>query len=187
MSTVTKRALAASLKKLLNEKSLDSVTVVDIALDCGVNRQTFYYHFRGMQGLIEWIFDSEAAEALDGKKTYESWNQGFLQILDYVVENKTFVYRTYHSSSLEHLVHYLHNETYKLLYGVIEEKGRGLRVSQEDKKFIADFYKYAFVGIVLDWIGSGLMEKPERIIQRLGTMIRGDVISALERFSEQVN
>lgn len=46
MSQVTKRALAASLIKLLSQKPLDKVTVKDIIEDCGVNRQTFYYHLK---------------------------------------------------------------------------------------------------------------------------------------------
>lgn len=46
MSQTTKKALAASLKKLLKRKSLDKITVIDITEDCGVNRQTFYYHFK---------------------------------------------------------------------------------------------------------------------------------------------
>ena len=41
MAQTTKRALAASLKKLLSRKPLDRITVKDITDDCGVNRQTF--------------------------------------------------------------------------------------------------------------------------------------------------
>ena len=52
MSQVTKRALAASLIKLLSQKPLDKVTVKDIIEDCGVNRQTFYYHFQDIVYII---------------------------------------------------------------------------------------------------------------------------------------
>jgi probable dihydroxyacetone kinase regulator len=182
MSQTTKKALAASLKKLLEEKSLDSITVVDIAEDCEVNRQTFYYHFRDIYDLIDWIYTSEAAKALDGKKTSDSWQQGFLQIFEYVLANRTFVLRTFHSSSLEHLRQYLYRETYSLLIGVVEEKSAGLGVREDDKEFIANFYKYAFVGLMLDWIGNGMMEKPEVIVEHLSTLIQGDFGIALERF-----
>jgi probable dihydroxyacetone kinase regulator len=183
MSQTTKKALAASLKKLLAEKSLDSITVVDIAEDCEVNRQTFYYHFKDIYDLIDWIYMSEATKALDGKKTYDSWQQGFLQIFQYALDNRDFVFKTYHSNSLEHLQQYLYNETYNLLIGVVEEKSAGLSVRGDDKEFIAHFYKYAFVGLMLEWIGSGMMEKPAVIIDRLSTLIQGDITTALERFS----
>lgn len=182
MSQTTKKALASSLKKLLAEKSLDSITIVDIAEDCEVNRQTFYYHFKDIYDLIDWIYMSEATKALGGKKTYASWQQGFLQIFEYVLANRVFVLKTYHSRCLEHLVHYLYGETHNLLIAVIEEKSEGLGVRDDDKEFIANFYKYAFVGLMLEWIDRGMMEKPAAIIDRLSTLIQGDITTALERF-----
>lgn len=68
MSQITKRALAASLKKLLAEKALDRITVTDLTEDCGVNRQTFYYHFRDIYDLVEWIYTSEASRCAGRKK-----------------------------------------------------------------------------------------------------------------------
>ena len=46
MSQVTKRALEQSLKNQLLKKPLNKITVSNIADDCGINRMTFYYHFK---------------------------------------------------------------------------------------------------------------------------------------------
>lgn len=54
MSQTTKRALAQSLKKLLQTKPLSKITINDIAEDCGVSRMTFYYHFADIYDLVEW-------------------------------------------------------------------------------------------------------------------------------------
>ena len=51
MSDITKRDISASLKKILCEKNLSKITVQDIADDCGINRQTFYYHFQDILSL----------------------------------------------------------------------------------------------------------------------------------------
>jgi len=182
MSQTTKRALAASLKKLLAEKPLDKITVSDITEDCGMNRQTFYYHFQDIYDLIEWIYTSEATKALDGNKTYDTWQQGFLYIFEYVLANKSFVKSTYHSISREHLENYLYNETYNLLIGVIEEKAGGMPLREDDKAFIAHFYKYAFVGLMLEWVRTGMKEQPSAIIERLSILIGGNFTAALERF-----
>ncbi|MGB4658135.1 MAG: TetR-like C-terminal domain-containing protein [Mobilitalea sp.] len=182
MSDTTKRALAASLKKLLLEKPLDKITVIDITDDCEVNRQTFYYHFKDIFDLVEWIYISEANKALGDKKTSDTWQQGFLQIFEYIQENKALVTNTYHSISREHLERFLYNETYQLLIGVIEEKAESMAVRDVDKTFIANFYKYAFVGIVLEWIRTGMHENPSAIIGRLNILIQGDITKALENF-----
>lgn len=182
VSQTTKRALAASLKKLLAEKPLDKITVVDIVEDCEVNRQTFYYHFQDIYDLIEWIFLTETTRVLDGKKTYDTWQQGFLQVFDYVLENKPLMVNVYHSVRRDELERYLYEVTCHLLMGVVEEQAAGLSVREEDKQFIADFYKYAFVGLLLDWIRRGLTDDPTRIVERLSVLIHGDIRRALEKY-----
>lgn len=182
MSQMTKRALEASLKHLLLQKPLDKITISDIAEDCGISRMTFYYHFKDIYDLIEWCCVEDAAKALEGKKTYDTWQQGFLQIFHAVQENKPFIMNVYHSVSREQVEIYLYKLTYDLLIGVVEEQAAGMKVSEEDKKFMADFYKFAFVGLMLDWIKSGMREDPEAIVGRLGTLIHGDIPRALNRF-----
>lgn len=182
MSQITKRALAESLKKLLLEKPLDRITVSDITEDCGVSRMTFYYHFKDVYDLIEWTWLQEAERALDGQKTYDTWQQGFLQIFQLVQENRAFVMNLYHSISREQVERYLYRLTYQLLIGVVEEKSAGMSVRDEDKKFIADFYKYAFVGLMLDWIRGGMKGEPHVLIDRLSVLIRGDVEKALNHY-----
>ncbi|MCR5795511.1 MAG: TetR family transcriptional regulator, partial [Solobacterium sp.] len=59
MTESTKQALAESLKKVLQEKPLDKITIADLTNDCGLNRQTFYYHYHDIYDLIEYIYISE--------------------------------------------------------------------------------------------------------------------------------
>ena len=80
MSDTTKRALEESLKHMLLKKPLDKISISDITNDCGISRMTFYYHFRDIYDLVEWSCEEDAARALAGNKTYETWQQGFLQI-----------------------------------------------------------------------------------------------------------
>lgn len=185
MSQTTKRALAASLKKLLIHKPLSKITITDITEDCEVNRHTFYYHFQDIYDLIEWIYVSEAARILGDKKTAATWQQGFQNIFDYLIENSSFVLNTFHSLNREHLERFLYEQTYHLLYDVVDEEAAAYTVSEADKAFIADFYKYGFVGIVLDWISKGMREEPQTIIQRLYVMIHGNITKALHDFEKE--
>jgi probable dihydroxyacetone kinase regulator len=183
MSQTTKRALETSLKNLLLQKPLDKITITDIADDCGINRMTFYYHFKDIYDLVEWSCVEDAAKALEGKKTYETWQQGFLQIFHAVIANKPFIMNVYHSVSREHVETYLYKLTYDLLIGVIEEKAVGMDVLEEDKKFIANFYKYAFVGLMLEWIKNGMKDDPQHMIDRLNILIHGDITRALIKYT----
>ncbi|MEG1946784.1 MAG: TetR/AcrR family transcriptional regulator [Lachnospiraceae bacterium] len=182
MAQTTKKALAASLKKLMEEKPLDKITVVDLAEECEVNRQTFYYHFKDIYDLAEWVFTSETMKVVEENKSYDTWQEGYLYIFEYIRQNRRVMVNAYHSGAREFLTKFLYEQTYRLLIDVIEEKAQNIQVREEDKSFIAQFYKYGFVGLVLDWIENGMKEKPEKIVERLGCLIEGDVSKALERF-----
>ena len=181
MSQVTKRALEASLKKLLLEKPLHKITVSDITEDCGINRMTFYYHFRDIYDLVEWSCQEDASRALAGKKTYETWQQGLLQIFEAVLDNKPFILNVYRSVSREQVETYLYKLTYDLLEGVVEEQAQGMSVRQEDKDFIATLYKYMFVGLMLDWVKSDMKGDPHTMVERLEQVVHGSIRTALER------
>ncbi|SHK43837.1 transcriptional regulator, TetR family [Clostridium cavendishii DSM 21758] len=182
MSKTTKRALEISLKNLLLKKPLDKITISDITEDCGINRMTFYYHFKDIYDLVEWSCIEDTAKALDGKKTYNTWQQGFLQIFNAVLENKPFILNVYRSVSREQVEIYLYKLTYNLLIGVVEEKAINMNVPEADKKFIADFYKFAFVGLMLDWIKNDMKDDPQIIIDHLSTLIKGDIKRALNKY-----
>ena len=181
MSQVTKKALAAALKDQLLKKPLHKITINDITEECGINRMTFYYHFKDIYDLIEWSCEEDARKALEGKKTYDTWQQGLLQIFEAVQENKAFILNVYRSVSREQVENYLYKLTYQLLIGVVHEQAAGMSVREEDQDFIATVYKYAFVGLMLDWIKNDMKAAPALLVDRLAAVIHGNVAAALER------
>ena len=48
-----------SFVKLLNLYPLDKITVKDIVSDCGISRNTFYYHYRDIYDLLDAWFHLE--------------------------------------------------------------------------------------------------------------------------------
>ncbi len=182
MSQTTKRALEASLKHLLLQKPLNKITINDIAEDCGISRMTFYYHFKDIYDLVEWACVEDAARALEGKKTYATWQEGFLNIFHAVQDNKPFIMNVYRSVSRERIEQYLAPLIRSLLLGVVEEQAAGMTVGEGDKQSIACFYQYAFTGTMLEWISGGMKEDPAVIVERVSVIVHGNISRALEGF-----
>lgn len=180
----TKLALANALKKLLQKKFLDDITVKELVEECEVNRQTFYYHFQDIYDLVEWACIEDASKALQGKKTYQTWQEGLSQILEAVLENKPFILNAYRCISRERMERFLYQLTYGLIRGVVEEQSQGTAVSEEDKSFIADFYKYSFVGVMLDWIRQGMTADPQALAGKISAAMRGSIANAIRNFTE---
>lgn len=182
MSQITKRALEQSLKNLLLKKPLTKITVSDIADDCGINRMTFYYHFKDIYDLVEWSCLEDAKHALDEKKTYETWQQGLLQIFEAVEENKPFILNVYRCIHREEVEKYLQPLVDQLILGVINEETGNMTIRDEDKQFIAQIYSYIFIGLMLDWIKDDMREDPQPLVDRLARLIKGSMSEALSRF-----
>lgn len=182
MSQVTKRALEQSLKNLLLKKPLTKITVGDITDDCGINRMTFYYHFKDIYDLVEWSCLEDAKQALEEKKTYNTWQQGLLQIFKAVQENKPFILNVYRCVRREQVEKYLQPLVDQLILNVINEEAAGITVRDEDKQFIAQVYSYMFIGLMLDWIKDDMREDPQQIVEKLSKLIKGSVSVALSRF-----
>lgn len=182
MSDITKKALAATLKDLLKRKRLSQITVSDITKKCGVNRQTFYYHFQDIYNLIEWICIQEAEERLHGRPTYDTWQDEFLAIFELARQDKVFIDNIYHSVSLASLEQYLYKLTLPLIKDVVTEKAKPYHVHEEDVDFIAHFYKFAFVGLVLEWIRDGMDEDPKRIVKKISELLHGTIDRALSNY-----
>lgn len=183
MSQTTKRALSASLKALLSQRCLDNITVKDIVEDCEVNRQTFYYHFQDIYDLLRWTFEQEAERLLAGKKDTDTWQEGFLSTFRYVLANRAMVLHVFRSAGRDHLDRCLYAMVHQLMYHVMDESCGDLDIDEADKSFIADFYKYAFVGIMLDWIRDDMKADPEVIVARVARLVEGDFRRGAERFA----
>lgn len=182
MSQITKRALEQSLKNLLLKKPLTKITIQDIAEDCGINRMTFYYHFKDIYDLVEWACLEDAKRALENKQCYDTWQEALLQIFETVRENQPFIMNVYRCVHQEQLETYLNPQVDHLVLNIINEEIGNMIVREEDKAFIASVYSHVIVGVMMDWIKEDMRTEPKEIVDRLAILLKGTIGDALNRF-----
>lgn len=184
MANTTKLALEASLKKLLLHKKIDKITISDLTADCGISRMTFYYHFKDIYDLVEWVCVEDGKRALQDKKTYDTWQEGLIQVFEAVLENEAFIRNVNGAVAREKIESYLYKLTYKLIADVVEEKCAGVELPTEDKAFIANFYKYGFVGIMLEWIDRGMKDDYREIVEKMSITLHGNITNSIHNFEK---
>lgn len=173
MSKITKKALAASLKKLLAERPLDKITVIDIVNDCEVNRQTFYYHFQDKYELVDWIYYNETISLIVNNLTYDNWNEKVLHMLTIMKTEYYFYENTMKASMEKEFREYLFQVTSELFCDIIGKIDENGTFEEENQRFIAKFYAYGIVGIVVAWVQHGMKETPEYIATQLQYLAYG--------------
>lgn len=180
---MTKKVIAATFKELLKEKTINKITIGDIAERCGINRQTFYYHFQDIIDLVEWICLEDADNALKNKNTYATWQEGFIAIFELIREDKIFINNIYKSVSLETLMNYLYKLVYPIIYDVVDERSKQYVTTEENKKFITNFYEYSFVAVVLDWVKNDMKGDPTAIVTKISFLVDGTIDKAIKNMN----
>ena len=72
MSEITKKSLANALYQKMKVKPLDKITIKEIVDECGLNRQTFYYHFQDIPTLMIDSIEDWMADVIQKYGTLES-------------------------------------------------------------------------------------------------------------------
>jgi len=73
-ANITKNALASSMKKLMKEKLFEKISVIDICEGCGMNRKSFYYHFKDKYDLVNWIFYTDFIKTASKRSYSDGWD-----------------------------------------------------------------------------------------------------------------
>lgn len=184
-SMITKQALAASIKELMEREPLSKISVGDITSNCGVNRQTFYYHFKDKYELVNWIYYTETVKLMSSFSDRAHWTDGLGALCRYMRDNKRFYINALSTPGAE------------LLPGVpagicpgagpVARGGTARRkpIGEEDLEFIADFYAFAFVGLIMKWARHGMKEEPDGYILRVKEMTDASIHYALEKYKKE--
>ena len=88
MSLATKRDFAAALKKLMAAKPISKITVHELVAECGMNRNSFYYHFEDIYALFKWMVEAEAVEIVKQYDLMMDYHEVVNFVLDYVESNR---------------------------------------------------------------------------------------------------
>lgn len=169
-SKITKKALAQSLKELGGAKNLDKITVADITDHCGVNRQTFYYHFNDKYELLNWIYTQDLFIPLTADLTFENWVEKLIELFKYMKKQKSFFINTIKSSN-NFFAEYCNKIFAELFKKAITDLKIYSHLNEKEQDIYARFFSYGLTGIIVDWAMKGMKEKEDEVAAILQHMV----------------
>lgn len=181
VSEKRKRALADSLKKLMGQKPFSKITVNDIVQDCGVNRKTFYYHFEDIYTLLKWMLEREAIEVVKHFDLLVNTEDALTFVIDYVDANRHILSCAYDSIGREEMRRFFYADFIHVVSSVIDraEDALGVRVGEDFKRFLADFYAEAMAGNLISMFHGELPYTRETIVSNLLLILKSSVPDTL--------
>ncbi len=175
----TKHLLTDSLKRLMAQKPLNKISIREITEGCGVNRQTFYYHFEDIYDQIRWMYRQEALKLLDQQEGVLVWQDGLLQLFHYLEENYAVCRCVLHSMGHEHLRSFFKTDIYEIVHKVIQYMTSDLNICETEKDILTHFYVSALSGIVENWLMGELPYTPETLVSTADRIIQAHLLGAL--------
>ncbi len=182
-SESAKREICAALKVLMAQKPLNKITVAEIMQSCGMARQHFYYHFEDIYDAVRWMFDQEAVALLRKHEGVMLWQDGLLQLFQYLQENRAVCLCALHSMSREHLKRFFQTDIHAIIQNTIQRIVMELDCQASDREvdLLTRFYVGALVSMIEEWLLGEIQEPPEELLRFADQLLKDHVRGAALR------
>lgn len=146
-SNITKRALATAFKELLLCQPFDKISIGNICEKCGMNRKSFYYHFRDKYDLVNWIYYTEFIKIAQKKEYTIGWDL-LDDLCDYFYENRDFYRKTFNVDGQNSFSDYFRD----IVSMIITHDLGDIFGDDEALDFYVAFFTDAFVCAIKRWL-----------------------------------
>ena len=182
ISLKTKRTLAGSLKKLVEQKSLSRITISELCRDCGLNRKTFYYHFDDIQSLLKWMLEQEAENVIKKQDLLTDYQALLALVIDYVDDNNDILNRMYDTTKQNSITNFFFPELRKAVKDMIEdlEKKTGCAVDEEFREFLGSFYTTSLSSLLIDRLQETCAYTKEELMDYIIFTLRSSLPAILK-------
>ncbi len=170
----TKSNLQNALLELLQEKSLDQLSVSELCKKASVNRGTFYLHYQNIAELLEEYFHDLTE---DLRKAYyepflltqfkiENLNAEMVRIFHHVEKYKQF-YKIVFDRKTPMMYYYR-------LFNIIRDylKDSMTDINKGNIEFLASYQANAIIGLLIQWFQHDFTESPEQMNEMLFSLTK---------------
>lgn len=185
MNNLTKQALAASLIKLLQDRPIAQISVKDVCTDCGLNRQTFYYHFQDIYDLLFWMVQKDITVYYHTEKIAPTNMSDYLySLFGYCQEHSKLVRHAYNAANRVRYEIAFRDASEPLLRRKIESYENYNLVSKEDADILISFYAYSAAALFFRWLESGMPQSSGESFSKYCMLLDESVNALLLKFSK---
>ena len=186
MSLATKKEFVAALKKLMAVKPINKITVRELVAECGMNRNSFYYHFEDIYALFKWMVEAEAVEIVKQYDFLMNYHEVIHFVLDYVENNQYLLSNAYNAIGQTGLKQFLYLDFISCMDSLLEQgcQRQGVTLDAEYRKFLCAFYTEAIAGTLLDYIIHPQDHSREKVISYVERLLRTTLPAAIGKAAE---
>ena len=178
----TKKVITDAFWQLLTEKPYNKITVKNIVELCGVNRNTFYYHFPDIPYLLEHTIEEKTAEIIEGVPNPKTPLECIIYITKALKEHGKAMSHIYNSMQKDLFLKGLEKIAVFTINRYTENSDSFSEIDKETQLIVKKYYKCLVVGILLDWLDNNMDYDLLKYTEKLyGVMKRNVTIKNTEK------
>ncbi len=167
MADFTSKAIKETFISLINERPLSEITVKSIVEKCGINRNSFYYHYRDIPDLIEEIVKEDVEEIIIKYPSVSSIVECFDVMTEFASKRESAIMHIYRSVNREVFDRNLMSLSNYFVKKYVDTVLTDVNITDADKKTIITYYKSVCFGLVNEWLDSGMSQEFATEIRRI--------------------
>lgn len=167
MANFTRKAIKEAFLKLLEQYPLAEITIKDIVEECGINRNSFYYHYQDLPALVEEIIKEDADKIIRTYPSVTSIVECFDAATEFASCRKKAIMHMYRSINRDTFERYLMMVCEYFVQRYVDTALAQESIEANDKKTIIDYYKCVCFGLIINWLELGMDENYISSIRRI--------------------
>ena len=173
MASLTRRSIMDSFLRLLEDRPVNKISVKDIVEDCGINRNTFYYHFADIPALVEEIVKAETDAIMREGEGISSLEGCVEAATRHCKAHRRAIWHIYNSGNRDIYERYLLDICDYVVTAFIDNALNGRKIPDADRAAIIQGYRCELFGFVTDWLSHGMTDDIEATFHRLCALRHG--------------
>lgn len=169
--TYTKTVIKKALFELMEAQPIGDITVTDICKGAGINRGTFYKYYTDPLDLLKQIENELFAEIQNVLKKSLVTGSNFeflIKILEYTADNSALCSILFSSNGDKEFIQQILNLAHDK--SILEYKVSAPDASEKSLERLFIFIANGIIGIIQDWIQSGLDQTPEEVARFISNL-----------------
>ena len=165
-ANITKSALARAMKKLMRKKDFQRISVTDICESCGMNRKSFYYHFKDKYDLMNWIFYTEFISKVTSEPVESGWEL-LVSVMDLFYNDQDFYKSALRTEGQNSFWEYVHDSMLPIVTFTIEDSFEDDKEAETMMEVFCD----TCLSAAMQWLEHGCTVPPREFIENIKRLI----------------
>lgn len=160
-----KNIIANTFLVMAKQKPVDKITVKSLIEECGISRQTFYYHFQDIVEVIEWSLEQATEDMLERSLKAESPEEALAVLIAASGENSVLIRKLMNSQKREEIEKLFVQATRTYLQQMIQKK-REFPLNYSYMEVALDFWSFGITGVLFQYCSQSQVE-PKKLAEQI--------------------